>query len=177
MVYSHCIFLLLTTRRKPPDGDNNVPLIFQLLLQTSWKICASHLWREGIKSLRSLAVPVPLLHGALAHHHDVLPELEHLGVALHHLVQLVHGQAQRDTDLVVKHLLLLVASGLDHLDDRYGGDDVLDNGDEDLIDDGFHLEDRLEETEVAESARLVVKLLPLRILFVFIFLKFGALVP
>ena len=164
MVYSHCIFLLLTTRREPPDGDNNVPLIFQLLLQTSWEICASHLWREGIESLRPLAVPVPLLHGALAHHHDVLPELEHLRVALHHLVQLVHGQAQRDTNLVVEHLLLLVAGGLDHLDDRYSGDDVFDDGDRDLIDDGFHLEDRLEETEVAESARLVVKLLPLRIL-------------
>ena len=130
MVYSHCVFLLLTTRRKPPDGDHNVPLIFQLLLQTSWKICASHLWREGIECLRPLAVPVPLLHGALAHHHDVLPELEHLGVALHHLVQLVHGQAQRDTDLVVEHLLLLVAGGLDHLDDSYGGDDVLAGGED-----------------------------------------------
>ena len=163
MVYSHCVFLLLTTRREPPDGDNNVTLIFQLLLQASWKICASNLWREGVESQRPLAISVPLLHGALAHHHDVLPELEHLGVALHHLVQLVHGQAQRDTDLVVEHLLLLIASGLDHLDDQYGGDDVLGDGYEDLID-GLHLKDRLEETEVAESPRLVVKLLPLRIL-------------
>ena len=122
MVYSHCIFLLLTTRREPPNGDNNVPLIFQLLLQTSWKICASHLWWEGIECLRSLAVPVPLLHGALAHHHDVLPELEHLGVALHHLVQLVHRQSQSDTDLGVEHLLLLVDSGLNHLDDGYDGE-------------------------------------------------------
>ena len=122
MVYSHCVFLLLTTRRKPPDGDNNVTLIFQLLLQASWKICASHHRREGIESLRPLAISVPLLHGALAHHHDVLPELEHLGVALHHLVQLVHRQSQSDTDLGVEHLLLLVDSGLNHLDDGYVGD-------------------------------------------------------
>ena len=122
MVYSHCVFLLLTTRRKPPDGDNNVTLIFQLLFQASWKICASHLWREGIESLRPLAISVPLLHGALAHHHNVLPELERLGVALHHLVQLVHRQSQSDTDLGVEHLLLLVDSGLNHLDDGYVGD-------------------------------------------------------
>ena len=122
MVYSHCVFLLLTTRGKSPDGNNNVPLIFQLLLQTSWEICASHLWREGKESLRPLAISVPLLHGALAHHHDVLPELEHLGVALHHLVQPVHRQSQSDTDLGVEHLLLLVASGLNHLDDGYGGE-------------------------------------------------------
>ena len=122
MVYSHYVFLLLTTGRKPPDGDNNVTLIFQLLLQASWKICASNLWREGIESQRPLAISVPLLHGALAHHHDVLPELEHLGVALHHLVQLVHRQSQSDTDLVVDHILLLVAGGLNHLDDGYGGE-------------------------------------------------------
>ena len=111
-----------------------------------------------------LALLVPLLHGGLGHVEDVAPELEDLGVLVGHLVQLVHGQPQRDADLVVEHLLLLVAGGLDHLDDRYGGDDVLDDGDEDLIDDGFHLEDWLEKTEVAESARLVVELLPLRIL-------------
>ena len=122
MVYSHCVILLLTTRRKLPDGDHNVSLIFQLLLQASWKICASNLWREGIESQRPLAISVPLLHGALAHHHDVLPELEHLGVALHHLVQLVHRQSQSDTDLVVDHILLLVAGGLNHLDDGYGGE-------------------------------------------------------
>ena len=122
MVYSHCVFLLLTTGREPPDGDNNVILIFQLLLQASWKICASNLWREGIESERPLAISVPLLHGALAHHHDVLSELEHLRVALHHLVQLVHRQSQSDTDLVVEHLLLLVAGGLNHLDDGYGGE-------------------------------------------------------
>ena len=161
MVYSHRVFLLLTTRRKPPDGDNNVTLIFQLLLQAFWKICASKLWREGIESLRPLAISVPLLHGALAHHHDVLPELEHLGVALHHLVQLVHRQSQSDTDLVVKHLLLLVAGGLNHLDD---GDDVFDDCDADLVDGGFHLEVRLEGTEVTEPARLLVKLFPLHIL-------------
>ena len=122
MVYSHCVFLLLTTGREPPDGDNNVILILQLLLQASWKICASNLWREGVESLRPLAISVPLLHGALAHHHDVLPELEHLGVALHHLVQLVHRQSQSNTDLVVEHLLLLVAGGLNHLDDWYDGE-------------------------------------------------------
>ena len=122
MVYSHCVFLLLTTRRKPPDGDNNVTLIFQLLLQASGKICASNLWREGIESLRPLAISVPLLHGALAHYHYVRPELEHLGVALHHIVQLLHRQSQSDTDLVVEHLLLLVVGGLNHLDDGYGGE-------------------------------------------------------
>ena len=122
MVYSHCVFLLLTTRREPPDGDNNVTLIFQLLLQASGKICASNLWREGIESLRPLAISVPLLHGALAHYHYVLPELEHLGVALHHIVQLLHRQSQSDTDLVVEHLLLLVVGGLNHLDDGYGGE-------------------------------------------------------
>ena len=122
MVYSHCVFLLLTTRRKPPDGDNNVTLIFQLLLQAFGKICDSNLRREGTESLRPLAISVPLLHGALAHYHYVRPELEHFGVALHHLVQLVHRQSQSDTDLVVEHLLLLVVGGLNHLDDGYGGE-------------------------------------------------------
>ena len=43
-----------------------------------------------------------------------------------------------------------------------GRGDVFD--DADLVDAGFHLEVRLEGTEVTEPARLVVKLFPLHIL-------------
>ena len=66
-----------------------------------------------------LALLVPLLHGGLGHVEDVAPELEDLGVLVGHLVELVHGQPQRDADLVVEHLLLLVPRGLHHLT-RYG---------------------------------------------------------
>ena len=45
-----------------------------------------------------------------------------------------------------------------------GRDDVFDDSDADLVDGGFHLEVRLEGTEVTEPARLVVKLFPLHIL-------------
>ena len=45
-----------------------------------------------------------------------------------------------------------------------GRDDVFDDSDADLVDGGFHLEVRLEGTEVTEPARLVEKLFSLHIL-------------
>ena len=45
-----------------------------------------------------------------------------------------------------------------------GRDDVFDDCDADLVDGGFHLEVRLEGTEVTEPVRLVVKLFSLHIL-------------
>ena len=49
-------------------------------------------------------------------------------------------QTKRNTNFIIEHLLLLVASRL------------------------HNLEDRLEEPEIAESPRLIVELLPLGIL-------------
>ena len=43
-------------------------------------------------------------------------------------------------------------------------DDAFDDSDAVLVDGGFHLEVRLEGTEVTEPVRLVAKLFPLHIL-------------
>ena len=69
------------------------------------------------------------------------PELEDLRVdAVDGLVKLVDGDPDGDADVVVEHLLLLVALRLDEL------------------------EERLEEAEVAQPSRLVVELLRLSVL-------------
>ena len=128
--------------RQRPYGNVDRPLVAHLFphARRQHRVVLD-LGRISVEGLGLLAASVPLGDGVEADLEHAAPELEDLRVdAVDGLVKLVDGDPDGDADVVVEHLLLLVALRLDEL------------------------EERLEEAEVAQPSRLIVELFRLSVL-------------